>query len=355
MTELSHFKKRSLDLLRERGEGPRIYPIAITDLIGGPIAKRCPICQERNVYRISEVDLISDPAIKFFSTAVCPYCLYVFRPISPSYLWFKKCWDIIAEEDPKIFNPAMEKFRESRYGEYVKILNKYVRGNTVLDIGAGYGTGTEVLRRAGFSATAMEPEKNRVRFMRNTYDFRVLDKSIEEWIPGSASWDVVVYAQCLEHADDPVFALLSLRDMLKPNGIAYVEIPLIWGIVDWSDSLFLAHKSNFTRENFSYFVRSIGFDILESAEFRNGPKEPLDFGLILRAADRRDDIKVPDGKRDDIGAICSLYRKGLPEDCRGPLDQVIHYIVPHIEQFYYTMRLDQVKFSVEGEYVRLER
>lgn len=46
-------------------------------------------------------------------------------------------------------------------------------------------------------------------------------------------WDVVVCAQVLEHLSSPVDALASMRALLRPNGLIYLEVPDQYWCAGW--------------------------------------------------------------------------------------------------------------------------
>src|SRR3990167_459673 len=118
---IGYFKKRSLDLLNAKNEEWKTYPITRDDLLWPP-RRSCPICDSDNTSILAEAYL--PDGLMFFSTAVCCECLYIFRSISPSHSWFRKCWHTIAEDEPQIFNPEMEAFRAVRYAQYRALFSK---------------------------------------------------------------------------------------------------------------------------------------------------------------------------------------------------------------------------------------
>lgn len=335
---LDKFKTRALQCLEARNEAPRLYPIEEGDLA---YVADCVICGSKSISTLTEVYLAS--RLKFFSTNVCHDCLYTFRSVSPSYQWFKKCWAMIATKKLEIFNPEIEEIRRERYEKYWELLSKYVKNHSVLDVGAGYGTGSRVFRERGCEVEAIEPEDDRAHYIDKTLNIPIYHTSIEEFSAGTKRYNLIIFSQCLEHLDNPGLAMSKLAGLLDADyGVLYVEIPLVWDIVTWSDALYLTHKSNFTEGNIALLAAKSGFEIVDKIRYQPGAGEPPDLGMVMKPM--RSSIRMNTGFRSlkekfGVEEIRRLYRKHLPLNQIPPLEEVIKYSVPYIDHFYYTLRL----------------
>ena len=107
-------KKRSLKRLAERNDKPNNYPIEESDLL---FIEGCNLCGSSNTSRISELYLNRE--LNFFSTDACNECLYTFRSISPSFKWFEKRWEDIADGKLEVYNPLVEEIRERNYEKFL--------------------------------------------------------------------------------------------------------------------------------------------------------------------------------------------------------------------------------------------
>ena len=352
---LDKFKERTLRHLESKGEPRGLYPISRSDLM---YMEKCILCGSLSIAPLTEAYLQSQ--LNFFSTSACVKCLYTFRTISPSYSWFKKCWRMISTKRLEVFNPAVEAIRKQRYEKYHSLLSSYVRKPDVLDIGGGYGTGSQVFRDKGYYVEAVEAEDDKAYFMKEALGIPVYNESIEAVLQSNKrKYGLILFSHCLEHLDDPVFVISRIKNLLDPKvGILYLEIPILWNSVTWSDALYLAHKSNFTEENLSYLLYKSGFEILEKVYFRHTVDEPLDLGLVLRLTRGQavEKDQILNGKR-DVDDIRKLYRQGLPINPGVPSYGVIKYNVPFIEHFYQTLRLDTkraVKLHDSSEFISFE-
>jgi len=123
-------------------------------------------------------------------------------------------------------------------------------------------------------------------------------------------------------------------------------VPLLWNIVDWSDALFLAHKSNFLESSLAGMLRRAGFQLqLKHYPARNNPDHP-DIGLLLANGEATSgaDVWDDDGRR---GARLRISGGciGRPAVCRAfPLDAPLRYRIPYINHFYYSIRMTDGRF-----------
>jgi 2-polyprenyl-3-methyl-5-hydroxy-6-metoxy-1,4-benzoquinol methylase len=329
-------KLRTLKRLKEKEDIIQAFPIEETDLM---TLDHCGLCDSDEISPISEVSLKS--GLTFFSTAACNNCLYTFRTVSPSLDWFKKCWAKIADGKLEVFNPEMEEVRKERYEAYYALLSRYVKGKSLLEIGAAYGTGLNLFRGKGFDVEAIEPEDNKADFIEKKLGIPVVSRSIEDFVSEKREYDLIIFTHCLEHLDDPFFIMSNIKNLMSPAGVLYLEVPVLWNHVTWTDALYLTHKSNFTEENLTRMVNEKGLQVERKVNPQHTPEEPIDFGLVLKSGIAK--LINYDDLRRDVDDVRELYRKNLPISV--PLNQIIKYEVDSIDHFYQTVRFDKKKIA----------
>lgn len=333
-------KFKNLLLLSSKKEPLKYYPISKSDL---KFFSKCPLCGSGKIVTIAKVVL--KKKLTFFSTCVCQNCSLVFRNIFPSIKWFKKCWKIIKIKDPKPFNSETELLRRGEYLKYLEIVQKYKKNGNLLDIGAAYGTGSNVFKEAGFKVEAIEPEINKFTHIRKKFKIKVYPDSLENFIlkKTGKQYDVIIFAHCLEHIDNPIKILPVLSRLLKKDGVLYMEVPNLHNSIDWTDALYLAHKFNFSENTLSRLLNRGGLNILE--KFKNRPikEEPFHMGFVLKKLKNKKSVAI--SPELSIDMIKKLYRKNLPVNFRGTLT----YNIDGIEQFYYTLRLNEKKLVYDNK------
>lgn len=328
------FKHLALERMTKRQASNKIYPIAEVDLL---ILKKCPLCGKRKLEDIVQVRLNS--GLNFLTTVICPNCLFIFRSVSPKFSWFKKCWATIRSDKIEVFNLKAEKLKQKRYKIYKNLLAPYILKGNLLDIGASYGTGSDVFRRAGFKVSAIEAEENKITYLTRKLHISVISTSMEDALRQVKNrYDAVIFSNCLEHLDFPVSAISQMGKFLKPDGIMLLAIPHIWDAINWADALYLTHKSYFTTENMMEILIKNDFEIMEMIHL------PFyqEMIFIIRKAPYKMKASFSFQNPDfAINKIKRLYLKDFPMKMFFSSGKTIKYAVPHIDQFFQTVNMDK--------------
>jgi 2-polyprenyl-3-methyl-5-hydroxy-6-metoxy-1,4-benzoquinol methylase len=102
-----------------------------------------------------------------------------------------------------------------------------VRGLRVLDMACGEGYGSNVLAGSAASVVGIDanPEAHehaRLRYQRANLRF---ERALIEEFGDPGSYEAVVFAQTIEHVQDPGAVLGHLHELLVPGGTAYISTP----------------------------------------------------------------------------------------------------------------------------------
>lgn len=98
---------------------------------------------------------------------------------------------------------------------------------SLLDVGCGTGGGFAGLRRRGVRVVGVDHDAGVVQAARQLLDYAVLlDVESAEWPSEfTHAFDVVAFADCLEHLRDPWTVLRSVRQLLTATGVVVASIP----------------------------------------------------------------------------------------------------------------------------------
>jgi SAM-dependent methyltransferase len=97
----------------------------------------------------------------------------------------------------------------------------------VLDVGCGGGELVYLLRRRGFEATGIEPDRSYSASARSDLGLPVHTGFIQDIDFPDGAFSVVLMYHVLEHIDRPVEILGSLRRWMSDDGVLVVEVPNI--------------------------------------------------------------------------------------------------------------------------------
>jgi len=97
---------------------------------------------------------------------------------------------------------------------------------TLLDVGAGLGVFPAAMRRAGWEVTALDPDPRAVRHLREVVGVAAVSGDfLSADLHALGAFDCVSFNKVLEHVEDPIAMLARARDLLRPGGFVYVELP----------------------------------------------------------------------------------------------------------------------------------
>lgn len=183
------------------------------------------------------------------------------------YAWTN---DIYDSSGPEVLNALS---RASRFNAWMAETVRPYTGKRVLEIGAGIGNLTRLLapRRALYLATDIDEEhlaRLRVRFQHRP-NLRVARCDLsrpDSFTEFADSMDTVVCLNVLEHVEDDVQALRSIRAALMPGGRAVLLVPqdqCIFGKLDAA----LGHYRRYARDELKEKMERAGFRVDTVLEF----------------------------------------------------------------------------------------
>jgi SAM-dependent methyltransferase len=136
---------------------------------------------------------------------------------------------------------------------------KRLRPGRALDIGAAGGGNTRVLRRYGWSALALEYGAEGAEVAHE----RGLDviRADARYLPlGTASTDLVVAFDILEHIEEDHLAAGEIARVLRPGGTALIAVPCDMSL--WSaHDVAVGHVRRYTRDTLQDVMVKAGFTI----------------------------------------------------------------------------------------------
>lgn len=220
--------------------------------------KKCPICKskKRKIYLIKY-------KIKIFE---CSRCSSAYTEKIP------KLFDDVYENKQQ-FNhhqSSYEKnrlYRIKRFGsERIKLLQKYKKKGSLLDIGCGNGWFLEAAKKF-YEVEGMEKNKSLVNFTRNKLKINVYNNVKEI----NKKYDIITLFDVIEHVASPPDFVTLLHKLLNKNGIILFYTPN-------KDSIgfrYMKDKSNLVippyhitylnRKSFNYISKK--FTVVYSATF----------------------------------------------------------------------------------------
>lgn len=133
-------------------------------------------------------------------------------------------FDIVAGQ----YDSARPGYPPALFDAVEELSGRPLQGSRVLDVGAGTGIATRLLRARGADVTAVEPGPGMAAQLRRTLPDTPLVRAFGDALPlADASVDLVTYAQSW-HWTDPARSVPEALRVLRPGG----ALALWWNIAD---------------------------------------------------------------------------------------------------------------------------
>ena len=154
------------------------------------------------------------------------------------------------------------------------LLSYIARGSRVFDVGCGTGSlAASVRDKLGCQVVGLEPNVDRARVAAERGIEVVNRMFTREDVAGLPRFDVVMFADVLEHFADPAAALQLARSLLAPGGCVVASVPnvahwtvrvdLLRGRFEYRDIGIMdsTHLRWFTSASLLQLVSSAGFEV----------------------------------------------------------------------------------------------
>jgi SAM-dependent methyltransferase len=168
-------------------------------------------------------------------------------------------------EDDLLFG-ASETEVETLTANQLKFVSTFVaetsRGR-VLDVGCGKGAFLKSFNvaRPGWTCIGVEPSREEAALARGNAGFEIHEGMFGDEDLGRDAFDLVTVMHVLEHVASPVTVVRRVHDVLRPGGLAFIEVPNFLDSNMFYDLLLLEHLYHFSAETLSWFLQREGFEI----------------------------------------------------------------------------------------------
>ena len=207
----------------------------------------------------------------------------------------------------------------SMYADLARIAarldQRLVCGKRVLEIGAGTGHFARILAQTARSVMVFEPSRGLTKELVPESNITLVNSFFSPTLC-EGPVDLIVCRQVLEHLCDPVRMLRDMRQVLRPGGVIYLEVPRAEYV---EDNLALiefhnAHVQYFHEDSFSYLALPAGLIVYESWHVKQGH----DMGFLLRPSDEVAPLAAPvPGPEAVLGTALSERRKAIESILHG--------------------------------------
>jgi SAM-dependent methyltransferase len=153
-----------------------------------------------------------------------------------------------------------------RWKNLRKIVQKWVKGNKILDAGCGTGHLTLDLLYHGYEVTAIDSSPDLIRIVENVverygFSLNTSVSLVEDCTTlGKDSFDGVICLDVLEHVKDDTKALSAFHSLLKDSGQLIISVPALKSLYGKRD-LKIGHFRRYNKEELIRKLTDTGFRI----------------------------------------------------------------------------------------------
>lgn len=245
----------------------------------------CPVCKSRQCKNISKTKvkypegdlhshlldinfvrnrilfdrILMDKEPKEFYFKVCMNCGLIFfspRPVEKDmaikYKITDELGDVVEREKARYTTTYDDKRAFEIHKKITKI--KDIQNRNVLDIGGSIGFNLKYFLHS--NACYVVDYQRRCLIDNVKY----LCKTVAD-IPNSICFTAVLYCHTLEHVVDPVGDILTIKNLLEPNGVLYIEVPFDCYKEYPHVRNFITHINFFSEGSLRYLLDMCGLNI----------------------------------------------------------------------------------------------
>ena len=192
----------------------------------------CPLCASRELEthsdeddrKLSASDLGSSRReVAHGNILRCRACRFGFRALRPAE---EELFTLYRELDPEVYEKE-SRGRIKTAKRHLRIVQRYVAGGRVLDVGCASGAFLDCAADAGWSVVGVEPAEILCHKAKQLLHGRgeVHCVALQQADLPPSSFDVVTLWDVLEHVPDPLRFLQHCVNLLKPAGYLFANVP----------------------------------------------------------------------------------------------------------------------------------
>ncbi len=231
----------------------------------------CNLCDSDSFERVSSTDRKG----KSLETVVCTTCGLVRNAEIPTDEQLAEFYGVRYRQEyhgeTKPSNRRVMRAWNNADRIYQQIQSQIPSGGKVVEVGAGIGCTVKRFSQGGFDAWGVEPHVGFCDYARGVLHSPLENESLED-IAKDGSHDLALLVHVIEHFNSPRESLTTIRRLLKPDGMLYVECPNLSAPFATNRNLFhYAHVHNFTPETLASMAERCGYQVEKVYSTKGNP------------------------------------------------------------------------------------
>ena len=134
-----------------------------------------------------------------------------------------------------------------------------------LDVGSGLGVFPALLKEAGWTCTALEPDPIACNLISELVGVETINTHFMN-VKNIGLFDLITFNKVIEHVRNPVSFVKASKKLLPPRGIVYIEVPdgemALKNNGTESEEFFIEHFDIYSKKSLECLFNMAGFEIL---------------------------------------------------------------------------------------------
>ena len=153
----------------------------------------------------------------------CPDCDLIYVSPRPSYAEIHNLYRDDHAHTPAQTHISISQMPRLYERHHLRIIKKFLKSGSILEIGAGSGTFLDEARNAGFTVYSVEPNYAQADFIRKKFSI-LCEESITDTLSFKTDkFDIIFHRDVTSHFYDPVGEFRRMYDRLHDSGILVFE------------------------------------------------------------------------------------------------------------------------------------
>ena len=189
----------------------------------------CPICSspERKPFLACLDHFLTKETFQIAECLDCGFRYTNPRPESGQLGKYYQSPEYISHSNTRkgIFNRIYQLVRNYTLSGKHRLITRYVRSGSILDIGCASGEFLNFMKSKGWNVTGIEPDEKTRRNAVANYGIDILDESGLSGIP-DGTFDIITLWHVLEHVPDLNARMKEIHRLLKKEGMLFLAVPI---------------------------------------------------------------------------------------------------------------------------------
>jgi len=159
---------------------------------------------------------------------------------------------------------------------HIRIIKKFIRNGSLLEIGPGEGSFLYEARKEGFEVGGIELNSIQADFIRNRLDISCEEFPLETSSFDGKKFDIIYHRDVISHFYDPIAEFRKMNERLKDNGFLIFETGNLGNVEEKYFKLFTSfqlpdHLFFFSEKNLKELLRRTGFEFVKTYRYSKLP------------------------------------------------------------------------------------